>query len=171
MLSAPADRRRRRLRRSERPTCVLSLFARWTAPCTDGPHCSVVPALGTGAGSDAARRGHAARCLRTLRASFIPAIPSLHTDHQLNSSAVFAIVHQGSRRRTTANAPAKIYDLDSHYAALAFGLTEMSKLPTDDEVKDAWRRRMREVHPDVPGGSTDKASRVNQAFEALETGA
>jgi hypothetical protein len=78
-------------------------------------------------------------------------------------------VHQGSRRRTTANAPAKIYDLDSHYAALAFGLTEMSKLPTDDEVKDAWRRRMREVHPDVPGGSTDKASRVNQAFAILQS--
>lgn len=80
------------------------------------------------------------------------------------------LLHQGSRRRTAANAPAKIYDHDSHYASLALSLAELSSLPTDDEVKDAWRRRMREVHPDVPGGSTDKASRVNQAFEALESG-
>lgn len=78
---------------------------------------------------------------------------------------------QGSRRRTSANAPAKVHDHDSHYVALGLAPGTLAAIPTDDEVKDAWRKRMREVHPDVPGGSTEKASRVNQAFAALETGA
>ena len=37
----------------------------------------------------------------------------------------------------------------------------------EDEVKQAYRRRVKEVHPDTPSGDEDEFKRVTQAYERL----
>ena len=43
-------------------------------------------------------------------------------------------------------------------------------MPTDAEIKEAWRAQMQAHHPDRPGGSTEKAAQINSAADALSTG-
>lgn len=62
----------------------------------------------------------------------------------------------------------QVHDIDLYYRKL--GLTGLSSVPDDAVVKNAWRQQMQLCHPDRPGGSTEKASEVNEAFEKLSTG-
>jgi hypothetical protein len=50
----------------------------------------------------------------------------------------------------------------SHYKTLG-----VSQGATDEDIKVAYRRKMRESHPDIPGGSTEKAAEVTYAYSIL----
>jgi len=50
------------------------------------------------------------------------------------------------------------------------GLVSLNIMPSDAEIKEAWRVQMQTHHPDRPGGSTEKAAQINSAADALSTG-
>ncbi|KAL7410590.1 hypothetical protein BDY24DRAFT_176502 [Mrakia frigida] len=70
-------------------------------------------------------------------------------------------------RRTKVSIRSKILDPQSHYQML--GLVSLNIMPTDAEIKEAWRAQMQAHHPDRPGGSTEKAAQINSAADALST--
>ena len=41
----------------------------------------------------------------------------------------------------------------------------LSDVPTESELKSAWRTAIKKSHPDVAGGSEDAAARINAAYE------
>ncbi|CDZ97693.1 DnaJ domain [Phaffia rhodozyma] len=61
----------------------------------------------------------------------------------------------------------KIHDPDSHYRTLRIPLDGLTTFPTDSDIKQAWRERMKVCHPDIVGGSTELAAKVNLAADLL----
>ena len=47
---------------------------------------------------------------------------------------------------------------------------QINRESSDEEVRSAYRRLSRHVHPDRPGGSTDDQTRLNQAHDAWKEG-
>ena len=47
---------------------------------------------------------------------------------------------------------------------------QINRTSSDEEVRSAYRRLSRCVHPDRPGGNTDDQTRLNQAHDAWKDG-
>lgn len=67
--------------------------------------------------------------------------------------------------------PTVFYDHLSYYATLEFDASSLDDFPSDDELKLSRFKLQTIHHPDVPGGSAKLSARINQAFDALSSGA
>jgi DnaJ-domain-containing protein 1 len=70
----------------------------------------------------------------------------------------------GRRRRSREAEEAASSRLSSAEAYRALGLSSSA---TTAEVKDAYRSKVKEVHPDTESGSREEFKRVNRAYERL----
>lgn len=70
----------------------------------------------------------------------------------------------GARGRRTRRAPSARSGPSRREAYRALGLDTTA---TAEEVKRAYRSKVKEVHPDTKGGSEEAFKRVNQAYETL----
>jgi DnaJ-domain-containing protein 1 len=66
------------------------------------------------------------------------------------------------RRRATVGPPTSGLSQTEAYRALG-----LDPGADEDAVRDAYRERVKEVHPDRPSGDEDEFKRVNRAYERL----
>jgi hypothetical protein len=71
---------------------------------------------------------------------------------------------KGSREEWRAGATLLVTSGDEYRKYLE--VLGLAGLPTAKQLKEAWRNRMKTVHPDV-GGSTQDAMLINEAYQKL----
>ncbi len=71
---------------------------------------------------------------------------------------------QGQRQRQRRRAPSTT---DGPSEAEAYAVLDVDPGADDDAVKQAYRQKVKEVHPDTDGGDEDEFKRVNRAYERL----
>lgn len=69
----------------------------------------------------------------------------------------------GASRRTRARAPSR----DGPTPREAYGVLGLDPGADEGAVREAYRRRIKEVHPDTDGGDEEQFKRVREAYEVL----
>lgn len=63
-----------------------------------------------------------------------------------------------------ASAAEQFSNIDGKTYYQVLGVAKDADVPT---IKTAYRKLMKEAHPDAPGGSTEKAQKINRAYEVV----